>query len=170
VANLSERDLDRIFWGKISTDPTFESWFLQKTKFSHKSLDLVRTDLNRRKPWNPHSRWYTNPDSGFQSETDILLIFRDRETGVRYAFHVENKSGNRGWEENQAKSYRVRADHLRTRFEYDDFQTVLIAPQVYEARYPVEVNHFDLFVSYEELSRFMPEFEPVTATLQFNPE
>src|ERR1700733_4246306 len=48
---ISELELDRFFWNKISTNLEFQSWFLQRTRFSARAFDLVLDEK-----W--HQRWY----------------------------------------------------------------------------------------------------------------
>ena len=43
-------------------------------------------------------------------------------------------------------------------WRYVDFQTVLLAPSTFIDRPPVEVAHFDLALSYEDVTIFVPEF------------
>ena len=95
----TELELDHFFWNAISTNVAFQSWFLVKTKFAGRNLELVTDEL-----W--HQRWYRDPVTGKDSEGDILLMFRDPETSERYAIHIENKPGHRIWEPLQAENYR----------------------------------------------------------------
>jgi hypothetical protein len=43
-------------------------------------------------------------------------------------------------------------------WRYVDFQTVLLAPASFIARHPTEAGHFELVISYEDVSAFVPEF------------
>jgi hypothetical protein len=72
----TELELDECFWRAITTNQTFQRWFLQKTKFASFDLDLIKDE-------NWHHAWYKEPTTGIESETDILLIFRDRACGSR---------------------------------------------------------------------------------------
>jgi hypothetical protein len=148
---VDELSLDRLFWGAISSDPSFQVWFLGRTKFVGRDLDLVTNEL-----W--HQRWYKDPETATESETDILLLFLDRTNKDRYALHIENKPGHGVWRKGQAEQYRKRALNRMSRWRYVDFQTVLIAPSSFIARSPVEVGHFDVTVSYEEIGTFVPAF------------
>ena len=67
-----------------------------------RGLDLVMNEK-----W--HQRWYKDPVTGKDSETDILLMFRDRSNNHRYAIHIENKPDRRRWQKDQAENYRKRA-------------------------------------------------------------
>ena len=147
----NELDLDHRFWAAMSKDPAFFSWFIAKTKFAGRAVDLVRDEK-----W--HQRWYRDPVTGKDSETDILLMLRDATTGDRVAVHIENKPDHRGWETDQAINYRRRAIDRMTRWRYVDSQIVLIAPMSFVARWPEQASQFDLVVLYEEISAFVPEF------------
>src|ERR1700722_8961963 len=118
----TELELDHFFWNAITTNVAFQSWFLVKTKFAGRNLELVTDEL-----W--HQRWYRDPVTGKDSEGDILLMFRDPETSERYAIHIENKPGHRIWEPLQAENYRKRAANRMREWQYIDFQLVLIAPR-----------------------------------------
>jgi hypothetical protein len=97
-----EKELDELFWKAISTNVAFQSWFLQRTKFATNALDLVVEEK-----W--HQRWYKDPISGKESETDILLVFNDRENSDRYAIHVENKPRHGKWRAQSTRELAVRS-------------------------------------------------------------
>lgn len=147
----TELELDHFFWDKIKTNLEFQSWFLQRTKFAAHALDLVVDEK-----W--HQRWYKDPISGKESEGDILLVFKDRENSDRYAIHIENKPAHGKWRPLQPENYRIRAKDRMSEWRYDDFETVLIAPLSVIKRSPREVGHFDLTISYEDISKFVPQF------------
>jgi hypothetical protein len=137
---VSELKLDHLFWEAISSNPSFQVWFLSRTKFVGRDLNLVTNEK-----W--HQRWYKDPETGKESETDILLIFLDRAT-----------SDHGMWRKGQAEQYRRRALNRMLPWRYVDFQTALIAPTLFIARWPLEVGHFDVTVSYEDISAFVPTF------------
>jgi hypothetical protein len=147
----TELELDHIFWRTISSDMRFQSWFLNRTKFGEIGVDLIADEK-----W--HQRWYRDPDTGKDSETDILLMIRNRSSGARYAIHIENKPDHGKWEQNQAENYKKRALNRMSAWRYVDFQTVLIAPESFIARSSEEAMHFNVLVSYEEIRTFIPEF------------
>jgi hypothetical protein len=105
-----------------------------------------------------HQRWYRDPETKKDSETDILLIFVDSSTGDRYALRIENKPAHRGWEPDQAANYLKRAVNRMKAWRYIDFQTVLLAPAAFVQQHPTEASHFHLTISYEEVGAFVPEF------------
>jgi hypothetical protein len=148
----TELELDHLFWNAISTSQVFCSWILTKTKFASLSLSLVMDEK-----WHP--RWYRDPVTGKDSETDILLMFSQSGTGSRYAIHLENKPDHRAWEPLQAENYRKRALDRMVKWRYLDFQTGLMALAAFIARSPVEVGHFDFAIPYEDLAEFVPAFD-----------
>jgi hypothetical protein len=127
----NELDLDHLFWKEMRDNPAFRTWFLGLTKFSEHALDLVTDEK-----W--HQRWYTDPLNGI---------------------HIENKPAHGKWEPNQAENYRRRATNRKMKLRYVDFQIVLIAPTSFIERWPREVQQFDIAISYEDISTFIPEFK-----------
>jgi hypothetical protein len=110
----TESDLDHFFWNAIRTNSPFQSWFIQRTKFSGRTLALVTHDECHRRYWDPVTKR--------GSETDILLIFKDLANHERYAIHIENKSPDREWEPHQAENNRVQATNRMLKWRYVDFQ------------------------------------------------
>jgi hypothetical protein len=147
----TELELDHFFWKAISTNLAFQAWFLERTKFANHALELVGNEK-----W--HQRWYRDPVTGKDSETDILLIFKDQSSGERVAIHIENKPPRGLWEPQQPENYRKRAANRMSNWRYVDFQVVLIAPTSFIAGSISELDHFDIAVSYEALKEFVPEF------------
>jgi hypothetical protein len=148
---LNELALDHCFWREVKTSSPFQHWLIGKTKFAGRVVRLV-TDEG----W--HQRWYRDPETKKDSETDILLIFVDLENSQRYALHIENKTAHSKWEPDQAKNYRKRAMNRMKPLRYADFQTVLVAPASFIDKHPTEAAEFDLLLIYEEVGVFVPEF------------
>lgn len=148
---MDELSLDRCFWRGISTSADFQHWLIGQTKFADLDLELVTEE-------NWHQRWFRDPETKKDSETDIFLIFRNRSTSERYALHIENKPAHRKWEPNQAENYRRRATCKMGDWNYVDFQTLLLAPSVFVERHTAETALFDLVISYEDVGKFIPEF------------
>ncbi len=107
----TELELDHFFWDAICTNLAFRSWFIQRTKFSECALDLVSDEK-----W--HQRWYRDPMTRKDSETDILLIFKDLGNHERYSIHIENKPPHRRWEPLQPENYRKRAEARMLKWKY----------------------------------------------------
>jgi hypothetical protein len=147
----TELQLDHLFWKAISSNLDFQSWFLKRTKFSAHALKLVTDET-----W--HQRWFKDPDTKKDSETDTTLIFEDSTNADRYAIHVENKPPHGKFESRQPENYRIRAMNRMLKWKHIDFQTALIAPLLFFAKWPSEVEHFDIRIAYEDISEFVPEF------------
>ncbi len=89
------------------------------------------------------------------------MVFEVISTGKRFALHVENKRDNYKFNPGQAAAYSPRARHMLNRAEFlshSDFETVLLAPVAFRNRHAPEAGIFDVFVSYEEVARFLPSF------------
>ena len=147
----TELQLDELFWKKISTNPSFQAWFLGRTKFAGKPLILTTDQL-----W--HQRWYKDPVTGAESETDIILIFKDSESQQLYSIHIENKPSHRAWEKDQAENYRKRAANRMIKWKHADCQVALMAPREFIEKHPNEAHHFDFTITYEEVGVYVPEF------------
>lgn len=147
----NELELDHMFWSALESDGACREWLLKRTKFSVPDLELVTDEK-----W--HQRWYRDPESSKDSETDILLMWRDVQSGERVALHIENKPAHRKWEPLQASNYRRRAENRKQAWRYVDFEVVLLAPSAFIARHFDEAAQFDFVITYEEISQFVPAF------------
>lgn len=79
----------------------------------------------------------------------------------RFALHIENKTGTSRFRDGQAEAYRPRGRHMQGKPEflaYTKFSTVLLAPDRFRTKFPDKSDLFDKFISYEEISEFLPEF------------
>jgi hypothetical protein len=159
---VDELTLDHCFWREVSTSTSFRNWLIGKTKFADRSLDLVTDEK-----W--HQRWYRDPETKKDSETDILLMFRDASNCERYALHIENKTVHRNWEPNQAENYRKRATNRMKAWRYVDFQAILLAPSAFVCRHPAEAKNFDVVLLYEDVGAFVPEFASAASVASLNP-
>jgi hypothetical protein len=152
-AFVDELALDHCFWREVSsaTSPLFRDWLISKTTFAGQSLELLTNET-----W--HQTWFRDPETKKDSETDILLLFRDTSSNKRYALHIENKPLHRTWEPNQPENYRKRATYRMNEGFYAGFQLILLAPSAFLDRYPVQAKLFDLLISYEDVSKHVKEF------------
>lgn len=148
---FDELSLDRFFKAKLDIDLVFQHWLIDKTKFNDRPLDLIIEKI-----W--HQRWWRDPDTKKDSETDIFLVFLDRATGERVALHIENKLKTSVWEPQQAINYRKRARARMRSYNYQDFQTVLMAPKAFIDAWSQEASQFDVWIYHEEVANFVPEF------------
>ena len=112
---MTELELDQLFWNAIGRDNAFQKWFIQQTKFKDCQLKLLDGE-----EW--HHRWYRDPVSNKDSETDITLTFAD-QWSCRYAIHIENKPSWSIWRPFQAENYRPRALNRMHAWGHADYQT-----------------------------------------------
>jgi hypothetical protein len=147
----TEFEHDHLFWNAISSNSQFRAWLLRRSKFASRSLELKTDEL-----W--HQRWYKDPDTKKDSETDITLIFREFESGHLFSIHIENKTPHRVWEKNQAENYRKRAANRMAKWKHVDCEVALLAPRDHIANHPIETSHFDFLLTYEDVGAYVPEF------------
>ena len=162
---LSEDQLCEIFADAVRDDPAIRFWLLSKTKISQSELDCrllheEQMSIRPRRRWWRHW-WCTVPELSEQRETDIFMVFEVTLSRARFALHFENKRDNYKFNPGQAAAYAPRSRHMLNRPEYlshSDFQTVLLAPMSFHKRHTAEATLFDVFISYEEVARFLPAF------------
>jgi hypothetical protein len=147
----SELELDHHFWNRISADRLFFDWFVARSKFAGSRLDH---DLAEK--W--HQRWYRDPISKLDSETDITLFLVETRIAERYTIHIENKPPHGKWQPGQADNYARRGEDRMHKWQHQDFDTALIAPLSFIEREASEVAKFGFVITYEELALFIPEF------------
>ena len=161
---LSESDYDLAFATGIRESSEFRNWVLSRTKFGDCEARVLADEqaaARRAKHWWKHW-WCRVPELGRDSETDVFLVFERPGSYDRFALHVENKTAEGIFTENQVESYPIRAKHMmikhRELFGYTDFDTVLIAPHAFGQRHVRECNLFGSFLTYEEIGRFISVF------------
>lgn len=153
---LTELELDHLFWNAISSNSEFRAWILSKSKFAGLSLELVGDERSPTKHW--HQRWYKDPDTKEESETDITLIFKEPESPRLFSIHIENKTPHRAWEKNQAENYPKRAANRKVKWKHVDYEVALLAPRDHIENHPSEAKHFGFQLTYEEVGAYVPEF------------
>jgi hypothetical protein len=151
MAKIDELSLDHRFKQYLDSNVAFQNWIISKTRFKNRRIELVIEKI-----W--HQRWYRDPVTKKDSETDIFLVFKDKDCGSRIALHIENKLANSVWQAYQAENYKIRAEARKSSYNYVDFQTVLMAPKDFISAWPAQVAHFDVVITHEALSEFIPEF------------
>lgn len=163
-----EKELDVALGGALRDNVEFRQWLLSKTRFHSESsaeLLLVRdnwpwTTVSCR-IWNTESQQYEMLTK--QSETDILVVFQSARRG-RFALHIENKLATGKFEPSQPELYRARALKWAANPKYGDYEewaTVLLAPEVFYQKNTFNAGKFDVFVAHEEIASFLPEFANV---------
>lgn len=162
-SKLLEKQLDAALEVAFRDSSNFCEWFLSRTKFAkaRAKYHWSRSD----NPWGRIPWKIVNEETGTEesqvreSETDVLVVF-EKESGSRFALHIENKIDS-CFTNLQPEMYPVRAAHWLNDpkyHNYSDFQTVLIAPQEYYDRYKRDCSKFDVYVSYENISDMLEVF------------
>jgi hypothetical protein len=162
---LSEDQLCLAFAEQVKNSAEFAKWVLNRTKFkqyqeSARLLHEEQMQIRPRKFWRRHW-WCHVPELAKDRETDIFMVFEVVKTKYRFALHIENKKSLGRFLEGQAEAYEARALHMMKRPEYlnyEEFETVLISPRSFRARYGTECDLFDSYISYEDVAKYIPEF------------
>lgn len=161
----SEDALCRIFANRVRDSLEFSNWILGYTKFRGRSVTLLHQEQASIRPKVKPENWWRHwwrkiPELSQERETDIFLVFEDGSDKSRFALHIENKQDAAFWP-GQAEDYEPRARWMMgvpRYLNYRDFQTMLIAPKSIQERNPQKVALFHCFISYEDISCFIPEF------------
>lgn len=114
-----ERDLDMALWIQLDADPTFLHRFVQ-----HAMGD-------GRKRWRS-AKLSTNESRPGSGETDLQIVV-ERTSGHRTALLIEDKI-KAPFQRGQAQRYIERGESGRRAGEWDDYLTVLVAPEHYITR------------------------------------
>ena len=165
---ITEKQLDTALANALSENQEFLNWFLSHTKFATRSSNFhsCRSD----NPWGAHPYSETDEVTGVtetstrQSETDVLLLVADENNHV-LAIHIENKLASGKFTDRQAQMYAQRAAHWvgKPRYgNYSEFETVLLAPQVFKDNNSDLANRFGCFISHEQVAQHIPLFAKVT--------
>lgn len=157
--SLSEKELDQAFAVGLREDPGLLTWLVNQTKFAGCDFDivLIRSD-------HP---WYRSKLTGKDSETDILVVLKNRATGGVFALHVENKLVGGKFEPNQPETYKSRAQDwigVKKFGAYSDYETILIAPAAFVERNAQGASHFDRRIHHEAIAAFLPAFATSRST------
>jgi hypothetical protein len=162
---LSEKQLDLALAGALQNSPAFLGWFISNTRFAGEEVDKVVL-LRANSPWGASSlRVWSEEEQAYvpmkrEGETDVLLVLQSRRRG-RFALHIENKRATGSFTPYQADLYRARAMAWRgneTYGDYEEWETVIVAPEAFLKRHPYDASKFDRQISYEALAAHVPEF------------
>ena len=160
----TEKQLDLALEGAIRDSGEFRSWLLRRTRFAGEDTSIVLTRSNwpwsrtEVRIWNQTSQEYDTLIR--DGETDLLVVVQSKQLG-RFAFHFENKLSGGSFTPYQADLYRARAAGWADEKKYGDYQewsTVLVAPLAFYERNKAESQKFDIFISHEEVGKFIPLF------------
>ena len=159
-----EKLLDLALERELKSSETFRSWILGRTRFAGESavVTFLRADwpwgkVNLR-VWSPITETYTTVAK--EGETDLLVVFQSKERG-RFALHIENKLSAGHFTDYQPDLYRSRASAWSGNpayGDYEEWETVLVAPDSFYQRNLREARKFDRFISHTDLAAFVPEF------------
>lgn len=159
MPKVSEKQLDKLFEAKIRDSEAFKRWFLGRTRFANRATSIVLTRSNH--------PWYKSRRTGKESETDILLVFKDIISDTIFAIHIENKLEGGRLTMDQAQTYSERALDWRNRDEYgryDEYECILIAPRSFYNKNIDKAEIFDCFVPHEDISEYITAFAPYFPT------
>jgi hypothetical protein len=160
----SEKELDLALASALESDPKFLDWLVSHTTFS--GLGATFHSCRSNHPWGTHPFPAKDALTGEpvsstrQSETDVLLIVRDREDRL-LGVHIENKIGSGKFTQLQAEMYPYRAAHWVDNPRYGGyvaFDTVLLAPEDFRQRNAAQAALFGSFISHESVAHFIPLF------------
>lgn len=160
----SEKELDQALECALRENPSFRVWFLRKTQSGSAFPNYVwsRSDY----AWGKVRLILPNPVTGAleaverEGETDVLVVL-EGDSGRRLGLHIENKLGKGAFTPYQADVYAARADAWRGLEKYGNYQeweTVLVAPKAFYEGNLAEAAKFTSFVAHEELAEWLPEF------------
>lgn len=161
----TEKQLDHALNCAFTELPEFTHWFLSKTKFFDEDAKYIWSRADH--PWGKVKLEVLNSEAGStesierEGETDVLVVF-ETSSKRRIALHIENKLGSGCFTRLQPEVYAARAEPWKgdQKYQsYEDYETVLVAPQSFYERNSKEAEKFGRFISHEELARFIPEFE-----------
>jgi hypothetical protein len=83
-------------------------------------------------------------------EIDIFMVFELLSDNRRFALHFENKTANGKFEYGQPEGYSIRAQHMANKpryLNYQDYETILIAPIAFRGRYRAMCDLFGSYIS-----------------------
>jgi hypothetical protein len=164
MSKSSEIALDAALDEALQRNAGFVSWLLSQTKFAglQARYHWSRAD----NPWGTIAVTLTDPLSGEsstsrrESETDVLVVFATND-GFRFALHIENKLASGSFTPEQPEMYPIRAEQWKglARYEnYQDWETVLVAPRAFYERNKEKADMFNRYISHESIAEFIPEF------------
>lgn len=160
----TEKQLDLSLEQALKESEEFRGWFLSKTGFLREQAILVLSRSNwpwgrvKLRLWNPETQTYETATR--EGETDLLVVFQSARRG-RFALHIENKLHSGRFTDRQPELYRARAAAWAGNAKYGDYEeweTVLVAPLEFYERNMYEASKFSRFISHEDIAVHIREF------------
>jgi hypothetical protein len=160
----SEKQLDQALDQAFKNSPAFCTWFLGQLK--NTSAFTAYAWSNSKYPWGKVALILPNPETGAleavarEGETDVLVVF-ESAAKRRLGVHIENKLAGGSFTAYQAEVYAARAQHWRQSEKhgnYDEWQTVLLAPRAFYERNKAEARKFTAFISHEDVAAQLSAF------------
>ncbi len=160
----SEKILDRAIEESLKSDAAFCRWFLAKTKLGLNYTNCVWSRSNH--PWGKVKLLLPNKDTGAiemvarEGETDVLVVF-ENSAKRRLGIHIENKLERGHFTLHQPEVCAARADfwlHNSDYGNYDEWETLLLAPKSFYERNTNEARKFTTFIAHEEIAAHIPSF------------
>jgi hypothetical protein len=96
---------------------------------------------------------------GKELETDMLLVFKNRENSDRYAAPIENEPPQGKSRPGQPENHRIRAKDRMSKLQYVDKQVTPFAPLAFLKVSLSLAAHFDFTISCEDIGDFVPKFK-----------
>ncbi len=159
-----EKYFDKALEKAFNENEEFAEWFLSRTKFRGTTAKVCWSRSDH--PWARLTFSSIDPITQEEktitrdSETDVLVVY-ESDSGERLGVNIENKLSNGSFEPYQPETYKVRAKHWikNPKYgDYEDFDTVLVAPRTFFDRNLDAAKLFGSFVSYEEIAVYVPDF------------
>ncbi|WP_153066737.1 hypothetical protein [Xanthomonas arboricola] len=166
----TEKELDRVLAVELENNANFLEWVVSHTKFANCGATFSSCRVDH--PWGSHPFPSVDSTTGEsiktmrQSETDVLLVVSD-QSGRLFGLHIENKVGTGKFTNLQPEMYAHRAAHWigNPRYGgYTDFETVLLAPEVFRQRNTDQAALFDRFISHEAVGHYIPLFQQASGS------
>ena len=160
----SEKELDKVLHEALAERAEFRSWFVSRLTRARSHTRLVMCRSNH--PWTKVRLILPNQETGAleaterEGETDVLAVFEDA-SGHRVGVHIENKRSSGSFTLHQPEVYAARAEHWVGSADYGGYQeweTVLLAPEVFIARNEAAARKFTTRITYEQIATRLPQF------------
>jgi hypothetical protein len=164
ITGLTEKALDRVLEAGLRDDDTFRNWFISKTKFQGQDTRYLWSRSDN--PCCSMRLSLPNTQTGRpemvtrQGGTDVLFVFAfGTEPERRLALHIENKLASGRCTPFQPEVYDARARRWcrdPSNGNYEDWDTVVLAPLSFLRRYAETAQKFGTLVAHEDVAQYLP--------------